>query len=100
MCVSNRDVVNQKFGYQRSEYYTGLTDELKSFSLFGRAVETPTNWRVSYEPQKSKIPVFLRYGSNVPVTPEWFQRNYLGSFPLKQQPIIEEPKPFNVPRFS
>lgn len=101
MCLSNAEVYAQKFGYQRAEYYTGLTDEQKSLNQFDLAVYTPTNWRpTQYEVLRSKFPAFIRYGGLVPVAPEWFQRNYLGIYPIKQQPIVDEPKPYNTARFS
>lgn len=101
MCMKTAlDIVTQKFGFQRAQYYTGLTNEQKSLNGFDTAVYFPTNWRVTYTPHKAKFPALIRYGGLQPVAPEYFQRNFLGVFPIKQQPLVDEPDAFTLPRYS
>lgn len=101
MCLKNAEIFAQKFGYQRADYYTGVTNEQKALNGFDRAVYYPTNWHNSqYETLMSKFPAFIRYGGLVPVPPEYFQRNYLGIYPIKQQPLVDEPQPFTQQRYS
>ena len=100
MCLP-ADVYAQKFGYQRAQFYTNVTNEQKSTIPFDKAVYYPTNWHNSqYVTQKAKFPVFVRYGGLIPVAPEYFQKNYLGIYPIGQQPTIDESKPFQIPRLS
>lgn len=100
-------VITQKFGYQRADYYTGVTNEEKYYNGFDRTIYFPTNWRggtqpgaANYSPLKSKFPVFLRYGGLTSINPEYIQKNYAGIYPITQQPVIDEPKPFMRRRFS
>lgn len=100
MCNQSANaVIESKFGYQRANYYTGLSEKIKSLSTFDKAVYFPTNWRV-YDPQKAKFPQFIKYGGFVPVIPEYFRKNYLGVYSLKQQPVIDEPEAHTIPRYS
>jgi hypothetical protein len=95
------EVLRQKFGYQRAEFYTGLSEAQKSLNQFQHAVYFPTNWRNNQIPNHAaKFPQFIRYGSLTPVAPEWFQRNYQGVYSIKQQPTVNEPDAFTLPRFS
>lgn len=101
MCLPNADLMAQKFGFQISEHQTGLSNVQKSLNQFDKAVYYPTNWHnTQYETWRAKYPDFIRYGGFVPVSPEYFQKNYLGVFGLKNQPIIEEAEAFTKPRFS
>ncbi len=100
MCLAI-DVLTQKFGFQISQHQTGLTNEQKSLNGFEPTVYYPTNWRNSqYQRLLSKFPQFIRYGGLVPVNPEWFQKNYQGTYSIKEQPVVNEPEAFTVPRYS
>jgi hypothetical protein len=93
----------EKFGYQRADdpNYRGIENAQKSLNQFDRAVYYPTNWHNSgYVTLMSKFPQFLRYGGLVPVAPEYFQRNYLGIYPIGQQPQVDDGKPYDSQRYS
>ena len=92
------DFIEQKFGMQRGDY--GNTQAQKSLNGFDHTIYYPTNWRGTYDRLLSKFPAFIRYGGLVPINPEWFQRNYLGIYPIKQQPQIDEGNAFDKLRFS
>lgn len=102
MCLTALDVITEKFGYQRAAYYTGVTNEQKAVNQnFDAAIYYPTNWHNSqYDTLMSKFPAFIRYGGLVPVAPEWFQKNYLGAYSIKEQPTVNEPEAFTVARYS
>jgi len=100
MCIA-ADIYAQKFGYQRALGYTDVTNEQKSTIPFDKTVYYPTNWHNSqYATVKAKFPAFIRYGGLVPVSPEYLQKNYLGIYPIGQQPTIDDSKPYQIPRFS
>lgn len=91
----------QKFGYQRALDYSGLTNAQKSTIPFDKTVYYPTNWHNSqYMTQMAKFPVFIRYGGLLSVPPNYLQKNYLGIYPIGQQPTIDDSKPYQIPRFS
>ncbi len=95
------DIYAQKFGYQRVNDYTGLTAQQKSTIPFDKAVYYPTNWHNNqYETLTAKFPFFVRYGGLLSVSPNYLAKNYLGIYPLGQQPIIDESKPYQLPRLS
>lgn len=101
MCTQTAlDVITQKFGWQRAAYRDGESNEQKSLNGFDPTIFIPSNWRGTYTPELAKVPNFVRYGGLVPVAPDWFQKNYMGVYSLKEQPTIEEPKAFTLPRFS
>jgi hypothetical protein len=100
MCIA-ADIYAQKFGLQRAQGYTGVTNEQKELNQFDTAVYYPTNWHNSqYETLKSKFPAFIRYGGLVPISPEFLTKNYLGIYPIGQQPTIDESKPYQIQRLS
>lgn len=92
--------ISQKFGYQRANFETATGDLQKSANGFDPTVYYPTNWRGTYDALLGKFPEFLRFGALRPVSPEYFQKNYLGIYPLKQQPLVEEQKPYTTSRYS
>jgi hypothetical protein len=98
MCLPNAEIIAQKFGYQRENY--GVGNQQKALNQFDIAVYYPTNWRVSYIPHSAKFPKFIRYGGLVPIAPEYFQRNFMGVYPIGQQPLINETKPHERLRYS
>lgn len=95
MCC--KDILEQKFG--RLQKDSGITNEQKSLNGFDRAVYFPTNWR-SYNPLESKYPEFLRFGAFNPQSAEYYEKNYFGIYPVKQQPTLEIPQPYTRLRFS
>ena len=100
MCLAADDYA-RKFGYQRAQFYTGVTNQQKALTPFDKAVYYPTNWHNSgYATQMAKTPNFIKYGALVPVAPEYLQKNYLGIFPIGQQPIVDDTKPYMLPRLS
>lgn len=101
VCLPNADLLAQKFGNQIQFQQQGITNAEKSMNGFAHTVYFPTNWRDSgYNVLMAKFPAFIRYGGLVPVAPEYFQRNYLGVYPLGQQPVVDESKPFDNLRYS
>lgn len=95
------DMFAQKFGYQRAEGYTGVTEIQKSLTPFDKHIYFPTNWRDSQvEPHRAKFPAFIRYGGLTSVPPEFMQKAYLGIYPITQQPTVDEGDPYAKPRFS
>jgi hypothetical protein len=99
MC-QGQELYEQKFGYQRAAHYTGVSEAQKDLNTFDKHVYFPTNWRNNYAPLMSKFPEFLRYGGLVSVAPEYLQKNYLGIYPIGQQPLVNEPLAYEVPRLS
>lgn len=87
-----QNFLEQKFGRQPVD--SGTSNAQKALNGFSPTVYIPTNWRGSYEPHKAKFPAFIKYGGLFPVAPEYFQRNYLGIYPIANQPTIDEGKPF------
>lgn len=102
MCLTALDVMQEHFGYQRAAYAGNLTNVQKATNQnFDAAIYYPTNWHNSqYQTWRAKTPGFQRYGGLVPINPEWFQKNYLGAYSLKEQPTINEPDAFTVGRYS
>lgn len=95
------DIFAQKFGYQRYDYDTGLTPAQKSTVPWEKALYYPTNWHDrQWVTHTAKFPEFVRYGGLVSVPPNYLQKNYLGIYPIGQQPTIDESKPYQLPRFS
>lgn len=91
--------IAQKFGYQRVPNGTG--EAQKSMNQFQFEIVYPTNWRGTYEPLMSMYPQLgIRYGASNPPAPYYYERNYIGIFPMKQQPTVDPPQPYNVPRWS
>lgn len=101
MCGIAADIYAQKFGFQIAQHDTGQTAVQKDFNTFDKHVYFPTNWHNSqYKTLTSKFPVFIRYGGLVPVAPEYFQKNYLGIYPITQQPLVDEGNAYDKSRFS
>lgn len=96
------DAMTQKFGYQIADHASGeLTREQKSTIPFDKALYYPTNWHNSqYDTQRASMPYFVRYGGLLSVSPNYLAKNYLGIYPIGQQPTIDESKPYQIPRFS
>lgn len=91
----------EKFGRQRACEYTDVTNKEKQLNGFDPVIYYPTNWRANnVEPLRGKFPAFQMYGATVPVNPEYYQKNYVGIFPIKQQPTIDEQKPYETVRKS
>lgn len=100
MCLAS-EIFARKFGYQRSEFYSGVSNDQKELNQFDRHIYFPTNWRNSQiEPLRGKYPEFIRYGGLVSVPPEYLQKGYLGIYPITEQPIINEQNPYEKIRIS
>lgn len=100
MCIA-ADMYAQKFGFQISQHQTGDTNAQKDLNTFDKHVYFPTNWRNSQiEPHRAKFPAFIRYGGLVSVAPEYLQKNYLGIYPITQQPLVDEGNAYERGRYS
>jgi hypothetical protein len=93
------EFIAQKFGYQRVP--SGVGEAQKSMNQFQFEVVYPTNWRVTWSPLMSMYPQLgIRYGASNPPAPYFYERNYSGIMPLKQQPTIDAPQPYAVEQFT
>ena len=91
--------IEQKFG--RQVIHDGTSNQQKRLNGFNPTIYFPTNWRNSgYEPLLSKTPNYHRLDGGQNVIPDYYQKNYIGLYPMKLQPLMNDPQPYTKSRFS